>query len=321
MKVLFWGVRGSFPTPLSDFQLKSKISAVLQRVKPCDLESETTREKFLASLPSSLFGYVGGNTPCVELKDDLLNKKNEYILFDAGSGIVEFGRSLNFRLNPSGNVFHIFISHFHWDHIHGLPFFTPGYNSGNVIHFYSTRKEMKEILEGQMEEPYFPVSMSGDRGFSPKTYFHVLSKDQDVVLGNLKITNKEVHHPGGCTAYKVDDGSSSFIYSTDTELIGENFSNTEENSRFYRGVDTILLDAQYTEPEAREKVNWGHSSFSSAVDFTLNWGIKKLILFHHEPMYSDSKLYGILQSARWYLETENKNLQVILAVENAEVDI
>ena len=180
---------------------------------------------------------------------------------------------------------------------------------------------MKEILEGQMEEPYFPVSMSGDRGFSPKTYFHVLSKDQDVVLGNLKITNKEVHHPGGCTAYKVDDGSSSFIYSTDTELIGENFSNTEENSRFYRGVGTILLDAQYTEPEAREKVNWGHSSFSSAVDFTLNWGIKKLILFHHEPMYSDSKLYGILQSARWYLETENKNLQVILAVENAEVDI
>ena len=196
MKVLFWGVRGSFPTPLSDFQLKSKISAVLQRVKPCDLESETTREKFLASLPSSLFGYVGGNTPCVELKDNLLNKKNEYILFDAGSGIVEFGRSLNFRLNPSGNVFHIFISHFHWDHIHGLPFFTPGYNSGNVIHFYSTRKEMKEILEGQMEEPYFPVSMSGDRGFSPKTYFHVLSKDQDVVLGNLKITNKEVFNNG-----------------------------------------------------------------------------------------------------------------------------
>ena len=94
---------------------------------------------------SNLFGYVGGNTPCVELKDDLLNKKNEYILFDAGSGIVEFGRGLNFRLNPSGNVFHIFISHFHWDHIHGLPFFTPGYNSGNVIHFYSTRKEMKEM--------------------------------------------------------------------------------------------------------------------------------------------------------------------------------
>lgn len=321
MKVFFWGVRGSYPTPLTDLQLRSKISAILQRVKPENLQNEITREKFLGSLPESLLSYAGGNTSCVELKDLDLAGKNEYLIFDAGSGIIEFANSLDFKLHPDGNVFHIFISHFHWDHIQGLPFFSPGYNPGNTVHFYSTRSNMEEILKAQMGEPYFPVEMSGDKGFSPKTFFHVLQENEPVCIGGVKITNKKVHHPGGCTSYKVESGGKAFIYSTDTELIEENFACTEENIRFYKDVDTILLDAQYTEPDAKEKVNWGHSSFNACINFTLNWGIKKLILFHHEPRYSDSKLYGILQSALWFLESENKHLDVLLARENTEVGI
>ncbi|GAG24055.1 unnamed protein product, partial [marine sediment metagenome] len=136
MKVKFWGVRGSIPTPLTPSQLKSRIAAVITRIQPCDLENLESRETFLDNLPPYLFGMVGGNTTCLEIR----TAGDKLIIIDAGSGLRELAASLA-KKNEQIKEYHIFFTHFHWDHLQGLPFFIPAaYAKGNRIYFYSTRR-------------------------------------------------------------------------------------------------------------------------------------------------------------------------------------
>jgi ribonuclease BN (tRNA processing enzyme) len=120
----------------------------------------------------------------------------------------------------------------------------------------------------------------------------------------------------------VNDGKRRFIYATDTELSASDFMKTDENTEFFRNADLIVIDCQYTLGEAIEKYNWGHSAFSLAVDFAANWGIKHMVLFHHDPTYNDRKLFNILQSARWYTERLNiKGIELSLATEGLEIKL
>jgi phosphoribosyl 1,2-cyclic phosphodiesterase len=153
-----------------------------------------------------------------------------------------------------------------------------------------------------------------------KKNFHILSAP--VNMGSVEITWKKMNHPGDSYSYKVREGDRSFIYATDTELSANDFQKTEENTGYFENADLIVLDSQYTLGEAIEKYNWGHSAFSLAVDFAANWGMKQLILFHHDPTYDDRKLLNILQSARWYAERMGiKDIEISLAMEGMEIDL
>lgn len=312
MRVRFWGVRGSLPSPLSPAQVKSKISAVLERVTPADLESQASREKFLADLPPWLFGTVGSNTPCVEARTD----EGPPLVFDAGSGIREMGIYVP-REQPRPTAYHLFFSHLHWDHIQGLPFFGPAYDPSVSMDFYSPIAELEAALRMQMRTPCFPVSLDV---MGAKKRFHQLSGS--VRIGATTVSFKRMNHPGASYAYMVADGKRRFIYATDTELSTEDFLRNDENAAFFGGADLLVIDSQYTLGEAIEKYSWGHSAFSLAVDFASNWGIPRLVLFHHDPTYDDRKLYGILQSARWYTEhMAIKGVEVMLACEGVELTV
>ncbi len=321
MKISFWGVRGSIPTPLSPLQIQNRIAAVVQRITPKDVISADAREKFLASLPEWLFGTVGGNTSCVELEND----QGECIILDAGSGLREL--SLNLRNRPvhtSGGVtYHIFFSHFHWDHLQGLPFFGQAFDPRNRIVFYSTDPDLRERLNYQMRSPYFPVPLEGPGGFNAALEFvHLGSEGDSLKIGGTLIRWKRVNHPGGCTAYRFEENGVSFIYSTDTELSREDFLDTPENRLFFSGADLLIMDSQYTANEALEKTGWGHSSFSSTVDFALTWGVKKLALFHHEPTYTDKKIFSLRQSAEWYRHyAGNEPIEIVIAREGMEMHL
>ncbi|MDR0641268.1 MAG: MBL fold metallo-hydrolase [Treponema sp.] len=313
MRVNFWGVRGSLPSPLLPGQIKSKISAIIERLTPEDLASQESRECFMAGLPPWLFGAVGGNTPCITIRTE---NPSEVLVFDAGSGIREMGNAMS-REQPKPSRYRVFFSHFHWDHIQGLPFFGPAYDPSAGVDFYSPVAEMERIIQDQMRPPVFPVRM--DTMGSRKS-FHVL--DGPVNFEGLTISYKMMNHPGGCYSYLVNDGKHRFIYATDTELTAEDFSKDEENSFFFQDADLIVIDCQYTLGEAIEKYNWGHNAFSMAADFAANWGIKHMVLFHHEPTYSDHKIYNMLQSASWYLERMNiKGIELSLAVEGLEIKL
>jgi phosphoribosyl 1,2-cyclic phosphodiesterase len=314
MTIRFWGVRGSIPTPLTSAQIQSKIAAVVERIRPEHLESPETREAFLAGLPAYLMGTVGGNTTCLEIRlnDDTM------IIIGCGSGIRELAKSLR-QKGDYIRHYHIFFTHFHWDHLQGFPFFAPpAYDPRCSITFYSPIKGFDAFVKNQMQPPYFPVTMDV---MNAHIDFQVL-KTAPLRIGCADIFWRPVKHPGGCQSYKIVEENKSMIFSTDTELTERDFHKSKENRAFYGGTETIILDSQYTLDEAIEKYDWGHSSYSLAVDFAAEWSIPNLYLFHHEPLYDDKKIYNIVKNARWYLKhLEKDGIHIELAVENMELTI
>jgi phosphoribosyl 1,2-cyclic phosphodiesterase len=313
MRIRFWGVRGSLPAPQLPSQIKSKISAILERLTPEDIASPESRERFLSGLPPWLFGTVGGNSPCVTVR---LDNQEDLLVFDAGSGIRELGISMG-KEKPKPQQYHIFFSHFHWDHLQGLPFFNPAYDPSVSVDFYSPKPNLEATLQGQMTSPYFPVHMEA---MGSTKVFHTLT--EPVQIKGATISYKKMNHPGDSYSYKVYDGRFGFIYATDTELSASDFIKNEENTAYFANADLIVIDSQYTLGEAIEKYNWGHSAFSLAVDFAANWGIRHMVLFHHDPTYDDRKLFNILQSARWYTERMNiKGIKLTLAMEGMDITL
>ena len=236
MKIHFWGVRGSIPTPLTPNQIQAKISAAIQLVQPKDLETEDAREKFIASLPRWIYGTVGGNTACVELTSE----KGTKLIFDAGTGIRVLGKQ---GAKPADGHYHLLFSHFHWDHIQGLPFFDAAYNPNNVFDIYSPFEGQLDFLSKQMKSPYYPVEMSA---LTKKLSFHTLQEGTEFSIGELKINTLKLKHPGNSYAYSVIEGGKKFIYATDVELTSQDFEKTEAQKAFFDGAEMLILDSQYT---------------------------------------------------------------------------
>jgi phosphoribosyl 1,2-cyclic phosphodiesterase len=277
-----------------------------------DVESQEARERFLASLPDYLFSTVGGNTACVEVATD----ENCRFIFDAGTGIRELGAEIAAGKKPASC--HLFFSHFHWDHVQGLPYFAPAFDPRSAIDFYSPIPGFREILERQMHAPSFPVTMEA---MGATKAFHVLG-GESVRIGGVEVRYRQMSHPGGCYSYEVRERGLKVIYSTDTELREEDFLRSPENAEYFQDADALIIDSQYTLGEAIEKFNWGHSSFSLAADFASTWRIKRLVLFHHEPSYSDRKLEGIYKNAEWYIgHVGGRGTKVFLAREGLEIEV
>ena len=310
MYLRFWGVRGSLPTPITPQQIQSKIMAAIQRITPEDIKDEDSKIKFISSLPSWIFGTTGGNTPCVEIKTD----KYEYI-FDAGTGIRVLGKSNNL---PKDKHYNLFISHFHWDHIQGLPFFDAAYDPESSFDIYSGHDGLEDYLRNQMKTPYYPVTFDA---FTKKINFHKLETGKEYQIGDAKIICCQMSHPGISYSYAlIDSNGYKTVYATDVELKSKDFNSNPDCAAVFKDADCIILDSQYTVEEVYRKENWGHSAFCYAVDFAVHWNIKKIYMFHHEPTYDDKKLNHILQAARWYAQyIEHSDIEILISKEDEEV--
>lgn len=314
MRIKFWGVRGSVPAPATPSQIQAKISAAVQRITQKDLESPDARERFVSSLPGWIFGTAGGNTPCVELE----GKSGEKILLDAGTGIRQYGLKGS---KPEDRHYHIFLSHLHWDHIQGLPFFDEIYNKNAIFDIYSGFPETEKFLSGQQNVPYFPSSASFD-SVKENMRFHTETPGVPFKAGNIDVDMCRMSHPGSSFSYSFRDDGKKFVFATDVELSREDCGVSPEKEAVFKDADAVVLDSQYTVEDSYKKASWGHSAFCSAVDFAVSWGIKSLYLFHHDPSYDDRKLDSILNSARWYAQyIVHSDIKVFLASEGFEFEL
>jgi len=315
-RVTFRGVRGSIPTPSTADQIQDKLLKALELVRPDDLKDAVTRQAFVQSLPVEVRGCFGGNSSCVEVSLD-----GEHLVFDCGSGFRELGLAwMKCEFSRGQGQAHIFLSHTHWDHILGVPFFVPFYVRGNRFTIYSPLEDIGYRLEQQQAKEYFPVPFSA---FSSDVQFQVLQGITECKVGDARITWKPMYHPGKSFAYRVEYMGKTLVYATDAEYKRLGKEDLKPAVDFFRDADLLIFDSQYTFSEGLEKEDWGHSSTFIGVDLAVEANVKKIAFYHHEPTYSDFKLADIFRQTEKYLKLvgPKNSLQMVLAAEGESIDL
>ena len=302
MKVRFWGVRGSLPVP----------------------GAKTER--------------YGGNTSCVEVR----SAAGTRVVVDAGTGIRKLGKELASEGEAGHARVHLLISHTHWDHIQGLPFFAPLYQAGNQFYVYARQRDdthLRAVFASQTEDPYFPVPFNAVKA---EVAFRELVEGARFQIGDVKVSCTRLNHPWIAMAYRLDCDGASVVYSTDTApftdvLLEHEFIKTppivggplipehaaklramrEGLIDLCRGADLLIYDTQFTQEEYRMRPHWGHSTPQDAIEIAAAAKVKTLALFHHAPERTDDQQDAILEATR--LETRDLGIEVIAAHEHLEL--
>jgi phosphoribosyl 1,2-cyclic phosphodiesterase len=312
----FWGVRGSLPTSPDPSEFEIKLKNILKDCQRQKLDDAAKIDQYIAQLPVEMKRFVGSNTACI-----YINIEGKHIILDAGSGIRPLGEMLMTREFGDGHgEAHIFLTHTHWDHIMGFPFFAPAYKSGNNITIYGVHNGLEQRISNQQEDEYYPVSLSA---MGAVIDFFQLRKEEAFDLDGIWITNKMLNHPGGSFGYRIDYQHKSIVYATDSEYKYIDKDRYGAYIEFFRGADVLIFDAQYTIEESIEKENWGHSTSLQGVDFAAQANVKHLLFFHHDPSYSDQKLEGILRDAIRYRDEHygKKDIRLSIAREGLNLKI
>jgi len=287
-----------------------------------------TRGSIAAPGPGTI--VYGGNTACVELRSG-----HDILVFDAGTGIRELGLALakEFRSRPL--TVHLFISHTHWDHIQGFPFFVPAYSPGTTLHVYGSAgqgRSLEGVLRGQMQSDYFPVSL-GDLVSTIRVHeYH----GDAFRIGEATVSATYLNHPGMTLGYRVERGGKSVVYATDHEPYrsklevgsgrgeaGKQFGRVLDDAfvGFVKGADLYIGEAQYTDEEYPAKIGWGHSSLSATVEVALQSGVKALALYHHDPMHSDDVVTAMELLAKELIAERGVSLWCFAAREGQTLEI
>jgi len=265
--------------------------------------------------PSTL--KFGGNTSCVEVRAG-----GRIIVLDAGTGLRLLGKELaeEFRDQPLELV--LLLTHTHWDHIQGLPFFMPVYNPQNhvrVVGYEGARYGLQSVLNGQMEHPFFPIGL-------PTNVSIEETSEWSFQIGPVQVKAARANHPGLCVGYRVSAAGRSLAFFPDNELPAASQGQVQKgpNGRlvdFVRGVDVLIMDTQYTRTEYEEHIGWGHGCMEEVVELALAAGVKQLFLFHHDPEHDDQKISEMVTSARALVAERRGELRVDAAREGLIVEL
>jgi phosphoribosyl 1,2-cyclic phosphodiesterase len=263
-KLTFWGVRGSTP-----------------------------------SMDRTTWRY-GGNTPCLEL----VTPAEGRIILDCGTGMRLLGNNWAAAdKSVKGLDADVLVTHYHWDHIQGIPFFAPLYSPQNKFRFYSFRSEfvgpdsLKRVFEAQMAHPYFPINLSS---MSAQREFSELAGGDRFTVRDTRITARWLNHPQGCLGFRLETPAGTIVYATDNEPGIPEFD--QALIELADGADIFINDAQYTPEQLGTRKGWGHSSWLAGVRTAKAAGVRNLVLFHHDPDSSDKAVDVILRDARGQFE-------------------
>jgi phosphoribosyl 1,2-cyclic phosphodiesterase len=322
MLIRFWGTRGSLPAPISGAAVEAKIRHALMRSLSRKLVTGDDVDQFMQEgLTFAERSHYGGNSSCVQV--DIA--EGEYVICDFGTGIRDFGNHMMTIHGPTKpQTYNVFMSHLHWDHMMGFPFFVPAYVKGNRIRIHGCHPDMRKAFETQHSLPGFPVPF---KALGATIEFVDLEPDRDYKIGGMTVRAMAQVHAGGSFGYRFESAGKVFVYSTDSEHPLDQEGVRERFVDLFRGADLIVFDAMYSFAEAVDfKQGWGHSSNIEGIDLALAAGAKRLALFHHDPNSTDANLDGILKESRRYEDItrthasgDKSELEVLAAYDGLEI--
>jgi phosphoribosyl 1,2-cyclic phosphodiesterase len=309
MKAVFWGTRGSLPAAADTLNLRQKI---------IDSIADEHNGQPPGGNPSgngpeiARWGFYGTNTSCVEIAGG-----NEYVICDAGSGIQDLSRHIMTGSKRQGLTFNIFLSHLHWDHIQGFPFFMPRYIAGNTVRIYGGHSDIEAAFAYQQKWSNISLPDSAD------VTFETLEPRRTYNIAGFSVRMIPQYHPGDSYGYRFERNGKIIVYSSDCEH-GDHEQEGYPFRDFFRTADLLIIDAQYDAKDAfGTKANWGHSSNTVAAELGADAGVKRLCMFHNEPTMNDAKLDSFLQGTRRWLQLTRagSTMQIDLAHDGLEIDI
>jgi phosphoribosyl 1,2-cyclic phosphodiesterase len=296
-RLRFWGTRGSLPVALTAAGVRDKLIRALRSASGRAFASDEDLSTYVDGLDFPVSGTYGGHTSCVEIETG----GTEYVLCDLGTGVRPFGQKVMAQHGPGvPQTYHIFMSHVHWDHIMGFPFFTPAYIPGNRIFIYGGHAELEEAFRRQQSPPSFPVDFSALRA---NIEFVRLEVDQSYDIAGVRVDLMLQRHAGESYGYRFTSEGGTVIYTTDSEHTLDDLEETSRYVAFFRNADIVVFDAMYSLADAISvKADWGHSSNIVGVELCQMAGARQLCLFHHEPIHGDDAIARILAETRRYEE-------------------
>jgi phosphoribosyl 1,2-cyclic phosphodiesterase len=319
VRIRFWGTRGSIPVSLTASAVRDKVVAALVRASGRAFPTAEAAGRFAdQELPFEVAGSFGGNTSCVQIDTG----SRDYILCDLGSGARVLGNHVLATHGVArGNTFHVLLSHMHWDHIQGFPFFMPAYIPGNRILIYGCHADLEVALRRQNAVPSFPVDFSR---MGASIEFIQLEPGRDHEIAGLRVRGKLQHHGGGSYGYRIEHGGKVVVYSTDAEHKQDDPEEIRGFVDFFREADLVIFDAMYSLADAISvKEDWGHSSNVVGVELCQLARVKHLCLYHHEPIFDDARLQTILRESRRLEEITrgDHRLEISAAYDGLEIAV
>jgi phosphoribosyl 1,2-cyclic phosphodiesterase len=316
-RVRFWGTRGSIPVALTADGVRHKIVAALRGASGRTFATDAEAGAYVDSLAFADRATFGGHSPCVEIETG----GPDFVICDLGSGVRPFGQAALARDGGGPRTYHVFLSHVHWDHIMGLPFFTPAYIPGNRVVIYGGHAHLEAALRRQQEQPSFPVDFST---FRADISFVRLEPGIVHEVAGMRVTLKLQRHAGDSYGFRFESGGKVVVYSTDSEHDLGNRRETDAFVDFFRGADVVIFDAMYSLADAISvKADWGHSSNIAGVELCHAAGVKHLCMFHHEPAFDDASIARVLADTRRYEEIcrTGAPMTVTAAYDGMEIDL
>ncbi|HUP94505.1 MAG TPA: MBL fold metallo-hydrolase [Burkholderiales bacterium] len=317
MKVRFWGTRGSIPAALTAKGVREKLVQALVAASGRELDTTEKANAFVDSLPFAVSHTFGGNSSCIELRDEGAGR----VLLDMGSGARAAAGDALRELKGAPGEFHVFQSHLHWDHIMGFPFFTPAYIPGHKITIYGCHDELEFAFRRQQDAPSFPV---GFALMGAKISFVQLEPGKPYDIAGYRVVAKPQLHGGDSFGYRFERGGHAIVYSTDSEHKLEDAEESQGFVDFFSNADVVIFDAMYSLADTVSvKEDWGHSSNVVGVELCQLAKAKQLVLFHHEPAFDDATIERVWrETQRLEQITRNENaLTVTAAYDGLEITI
>jgi len=317
-RIRFWGTRGSLPVALTASGVRDKLMRALRAASGRTFASDEDLNVYVDGLGLPVAGSYGGHTSCVEIETGAA----EYVLCDLGTGVRPFGQKAMARHGPAApQTYHIFMSHVHWDHIMGFPFFTPAYIPGNRIRIYGGHAVLEEAFRRQQAAPSFPVDFSTLRA---NIEFVRLEPGRQYDVAGMQVNLMLQRHAGDSYGYRFTSAGRTVIYTTDSEHRLADAAESRSYVDFFRDADVVIFDAMYSLADAISvRADWGHSSNIVGVELCQMAAARHLCLFHHEPIHGDDAIDRVLAETRRYEEITRtgKPMLVTAAYDGMEIEL